>query len=148
MVDKIGKGELIDTQAWNKDKDEDGNRDLDLYMQTLALKYPTMALANKKSVSTSLLSVKPSFIRRTNPIKKKQPLKEDTADYMGEASTDPVKDELLKLYDPQLHLDKESQDSFNFNAIMRNKQVQDQNQKKNNLDDFMEQYSMHGIGNL
>ena len=63
VVGKIANGELIDTQALNNDTDQDGNRDLDLYVKTLALKYPTMVAANiknKKCLSITKISLKPN----------------------------------------------------------------------------------------
>jgi len=45
VVDKISKGELIDTQEWNKERD---NNAIDFYFKSLALKYPLIATKAKQ----------------------------------------------------------------------------------------------------
>jgi len=69
VVDKIAKGELIDTHAWNKERVSGADR-LDFYADTLATKYGmnmSITGGNKTKLNKSILSFyKPIEVMTSN----------------------------------------------------------------------------------
>lgn len=74
VVDKIGQGELIDTQEWNKERKGEG---IDIYFKSLAMKYPIMAGSFKKRRVAGL----------THKMHQAQEEETVTDDYMGDPVT-------------------------------------------------------------
>ena len=58
-------------------------------------------------------------------------------DYMG----DPVRDEILRLYDQDQYLSTEDKDSVIFSKLMRNRQEQDLDRNQSELEEYMNEYA-------
>ena len=149
VVEKIKSGELVDTLAFQNEQ-RNGDRIFgELYVQTLALKYPIIArkVTGMKRLDKLILNRRLTNLGEpASPPNRGYDSGDDARyDYMDErAMNDPVQDEVLKFYaNPHQSIESFARERYGITAAQLRSDRTKRDQIK--MEMYLENYANHGI---